>query len=493
MQTTRPVAILTIAALLTACATTLDVRGDNAQRPYAKGVVQVLPFTQYEVTASWRLVSCDKEYDNLALTVTAVGGARDDPAQRYLIDATSLQKALTKSEFGVSYFEGSNTLKAVNADVEDRTVEFATNVVTTIGKVASTFLPPLGLDQVRGDLPPAPPPPPPPPPPPIFCDPAARATLIRVARLKDALDLANERVEASTQEVARLIAVAEFGPEADAAAAKRFAAALEQQDKLRTNQANLTRQLEAALKVITESVTIRWPDSGSEFDRAEPLAVPSRALSRWFASGPGPGSWPQSYLAIRPSAGKIPTVASTPQPGRVAGIPYRINVQGRLVSCPDTCNRIVEADHKTLVEGAVAQLGGVKVLPVRNAALASSAFSAEFNRDATLVSAGFKQRAAPLEAASGIVAGASEKLAPLFDRTEKLKRETAHLEALKEHREAVKAAQPAAPDPSGAAAAALEADTTLLNAQISNLNAQITRDELLARIIARDEARSREP
>jgi hypothetical protein len=475
------VTIGTMAALLSGCATTLDVHSDSTHAAYAEGLPQVLPFTQYEVTASWRLLSCDKGSDNVALTVSAVADTREDPAQRYLIDATSLQQALTRSEFGVSYFEGSSTLKSVNADVEDRTVEFAANVVTTIGKVASTLLPVPDLGAALDVN--AVPVPPPPPPPPTMCTPAARAALAQVARLKAALDDVNEQVEVSTREVARLIAVAEFGPDADVDAANKFGAALERQDKLRATQAKLAKQLEKALEEVTATVAIRWPDSGHEFDRVEPLTIPQPAVDKWFFSG---GNWPVSYLSIQPSAGVRPPSVASPQPGRISGIPYRINVQGRLLSCADPCARVVEGERKTLVEGTVAQLGGVKVLPVRNPPLGSTAFSAEFNRDATLVTAGFKQRAAPLEAASAIAAGASDKLAPLFDPTEKLKRETAYLKALEERRAAAEAAQPEVADATAEARAALEADTTLLTAQISNLNAQITRDELLARIAARD-------
>jgi hypothetical protein len=80
----------------------------------------------------------------------------------------------------------------------------------------------------------------------------------------------------------------------------------------------------------------------------------------------------------------LPFTQSSPQPARVAGIPYRINVQGRLLSCASPCARVVERERKTPVEGTVAQLGGVKVLPVRNPPLGSTAFSAQITRDELL-------------------------------------------------------------------------------------------------------------
>lgn len=470
---TRILLLSTVAAatMVSACATSLDVRSDIAQSQYAEGVVQVLPFTQYEVSAAWRLVSCDPDAQNLALTVSAVPGTQDDPAQRYLIDATSLQQPLTRSSFDVTYHEGSNTIQSINAEVEDRTPEFVANVVTTVGKLAGVVAgPSVPTIATAGPRPPAVSP--------SVCTPAGDAALKRVKELEAALDAATGEVDAATDEVAKLGAiVAKLGSGVDEVTAGRFAEALERLDTLAVSQAGLAEQLKSALEDVTAKVTVRWPEDGGQFEREEPLRAPAKAIRAWFGAAGEATSWPASYLAIRPAAGAMP-IAAGPPPGRISGIPYRVNVRGRLLTCGKPCSTIAEQNQKTVVEGTVAQLGGIKVIPVRNPALGSTTFAASFNPDGTLVSAGFKQRSAPLETASAMVANAATELAPLFDPAERLKRETEYLKAVQEQREAAAALQPAAPDPT----AELRAETVLLDAQISNLQARLKLQELESQV-----------
>lgn len=453
------------ATALGGCATTLDVRSDAGQGQYAEGVVQVLPFTQYEVSAVWRLASCEPGADNLALSVSAVPGAQDDPTQRYLIDATSLQRPLTTSSFDVTYHEGSNTIQSINAEVEDRTPEFVANVVTTVAKLAMAASggPRAGLFTATPGGPGR-----------SACTPEGEKALRRVEELEVAVDAATSEVDSASDQVAKLAAVvAKLGSGVDPTTAARFAAALERLDSLVETQAGLSEQLASALEDVTATVKVRWPEDGATFERAEPLRVPAKAIRDWFGAAGERGPWPESYLALRPSAGAMPIAPGQAPPTRVSGIPYRVAVRGRLLSCDRLCEDGA-ARQKVVVEGTVAQLGGVKVIPVRNPPLGSTTFAASFNPDGTLISAGFKQRRAPLETASAIAADATTELAPLFDPVERLKRETEYLKAVQERRDASAALEPAAADPT----AGLTAETVLLQAQISNLEARLKLQEL---------------
>jgi hypothetical protein len=195
---------LSALALVAGCATTFDVRREATPQAHSQGIVQVLPFTRYRVTATWRLVRCDKAYDNVLLSIAATPGAEDDPEQRYLIDATSLQGPLTRSSFDVKYHDGSNTIQSINTDVEDRTAEFVGNDVRMVGDVARVA---AGMragsleaarenqwaELRRASLP--------------VCTERARTALARVEELAPALDRANRDVDSAADEVARLGAI----------------------------------------------------------------------------------------------------------------------------------------------------------------------------------------------------------------------------------------------------------------------------------------------
>jgi hypothetical protein len=248
---------------------------------------------------------------------------------------------------------------------------------------------------------------------------------------------------------------------------------VERLDTLTTTQAGLATQLAAELQNVTVSRTARWPQSGSEFDSQSPLLISAEQLARWFelepARAPGeersagpaqyPELWPKTYLAIRPVTGELPSSSGGDpdhegeDPTRVGGIPYRLNLRGRLLSCRRPCRDATEDLRHTVLEGNVAQLGGVAVLPVRNPPLGSSTFGAQFNRDGTLVSAGFAQRRAPPEQASAIAADTTAAIAPLLDPTQRLQRETERLQALQEHRAATAALNPAQPSEAAQATA----------------------------------------
>jgi hypothetical protein len=471
--------LLSAVALLAGCTTSLGVQRAPGGS-FNEGVPQVLPFSRYEITATWRLASCESGSTppRVVLGVDATAGSEDDPNQSYLIDANSLQGPLNTSQFDVSYHEGSGTLRTINAEVEDRSAAVIANVVRTavafapalMGAPATAFI--AQRDSSRAATLP------------ITCKSGVVEALEEIRRLEGNLETLNDQVATATAEVAVLAAAAiRMNGAIDPVTSQRYGDAIDNLERLASAQAGLAAELATALEPLTAKRVIRWPDNGNQFDRREPVEIAPSVLQNWFDGQTSPSEWPQAYFALRPAVGNLPArVPATPAnvPAVVRGVPYRTVARGRLVTCTSPCT---DSGGRTVIEGPVAQLGAVNVLPVRNPPFGSTSFSAEFRRDGTLVSAGYAQRTAPLESATGALAGAAEALGPLFDPTARLNRETAYMQALQQRRAAVEALQPASSD--AEARAALEAETTLLNAQISNVQARLTLEELQARMEAR--------
>lgn len=488
--------------LLGACARGLVVQRD-AGDAFSTGVPQVLPFTQFEVTATWRLARCESAPvragdepvgPEIKLVVTATPHSEDDPDQRYLIDPTSLQSPVTRSQFSVTYHEGSNTIHTVNAEIEDRSAAVAGNLVTTAVNLAPLLMgvsipPDLGIRAFDGPAPPA-------------CTTDAKIALARAERLKAQLDEQTAALTEATDAVTTLAArVARLGTAVDTATSSAYARALETLDRLAVTQAALNAQLEDALKPLTHATTVRWPMSGTDRATTAPFTLPLSVVRGWISDGRSE-DWPQAHLAIESLTGERAPQRSLPRhaqarsgaavaaaaprepdegvppdrhdPAYVTGIPYNIPVRGRLVACSAPCDRVPDdaQNHRVVAEGSIAQLGNVRLLRVRNPALGSTTFQAVFARDATLTSTGYAQRTAPLETATSAIADATGRIAPLFDPTERRKRETAYLEALQARREATAALTPAPTNPHGDEIRTTDFETALINARIANLQAQ---------------------
>lgn len=464
---------LLASALTSGCARELVVRSEAAAQ-YTRGLPVPLAFTQYEVKATWRVASCTVPGAAVALTVDASPHIAIDDSHSFFIDPTSLAGPLTRSQLQVFYFE-NGTLRSINAEAEDRTGAFVGNVARIVGQLA-----PLGsgaagsrsLADPQDSID-------------DFCRDETRDALARVSSLKSQLDDATALVDQATGRVLQLAAVAaQMGDAVDPVTSRDYGAATRELNRVRDVQAGLIAQLSNALRPITHQQTIRWPEVPTEFDRPQALA-PGNVLSRWFEAVPAEANR-EAYLRIegaRPGAAATPAAAAN-VPERIEGIPYRVPRPGRLVMCSKPCGTD-GAERRPLVEGMVAQLGPIAVLPVRNPAFGSTAVSAEFRPDGSLATAGHAQRAAPLEQASAALAGAAGDIVPLIDPVQRLARETAYLEALKERRDAWAALNPAPTSAAQTERAALEADTSILNAEISNMQARLTLQELQARMAAR--------
>lgn len=475
----RQPASLSLATLLLAgCTTQLDVRPQGANS-YATGIPIVLPFTQYEVTGTWRLTSCTDPNKAVTLAVQAEPRTAEDESHRYLIDPSSLQRELTTAAFHASYFENSTTLRTVNAEVDDRTGPFIGNVAKLVATIAPLA---MGVPVVprstgfRG-----------PPRQEQLCTDQAVKDLASANRLKTELDDINAQVAAATDEVLRLAAAAaQMGGAVDPETSAAYGQAIDHLTELTSVQEGIAGRLAEALRPISFQRVIRWPETSAEFDRAAPLEIDPRRLTDWFGAAVPPQALRPAFLRIEGARAGTTAVAVPvgDVPESLDGIPFRVPRPGRLVACDIACGA-PDAGRQVLLEGPIAQLGTVNVLAVTNPAFASTSVTAEFRPDGSLASAGYAQKAAPLEKASAAIAGAAGEIVPVIDPTQRLARETAYLNALKERRDAWQALQPPEENAAEASRAALEADTSLVNAQISNLQARLTLQELQARSNAR--------
>lgn len=497
MRGHRPVAWACIVSLLSGC-TSLAVHRFNPAVDNQEGLPHVLPYTQYAVTLTWRVVDCHVRTEGrtdsaqIAVKAEATIGEDDDARHAYRVDPSSVQGLLTQSEFKATYQDDSSLLRSVNLSIEDRTGPFIGNIVRTavaLAPVLAGASPNPGLLPAPGGLP-APGAAPSTP-----CTERTEAAVALVASLKGELDTVNRETAAANEAVTVIAAsVAQLGESVDDATAARYGTAVQTLSDLRARQARLAAQLADALKAVTFQRVIRWPTDSACFATATPYAVHPAALARWFRADVERPAVPAVHLAIE-RAGSFgrdpsgcPAADAAPQaqansPGRgtlTRGLPFRIPARGRLVACTVSPCRSEDVPNVLLaVEGQVAQLGAVNVLRVRNRPFGTTTFAADFRPNGSLASAGYTQTA-PLEGASDTGASAVTSLAPLFDPTQQLTRDTAHLNALKAQRDALAAVTPAAEDPSAAAQAAITAETSLLNARIAQLQAQITLETLQA-------------
>jgi hypothetical protein len=490
MKTNRPTVWLAILGMLGGCTTSLAVHRLDPQAPVREGapartgIGYALPFTQFKVTETWQVASCTPGNVSLSVRAEAEIEQADDTLHQYLIDPESLQTLLTRSEFNAAFHDGSNMLKSVNATIEDRTAAVIGNVVRTVVSLAPVIAgAPLALDEAdnRNRTPPA-------------CTGTARDALDEAKLLKGEVNEATRKVnEANAAVVDAARDVADMGAAVDEVTRARYGAAVRQLNAQRAVLTLRSAQLANALAPITFQRVIRWPERSDCFASLEAHQVDSDALESWFTNA-SPAEQPQIYMAIEragpfgqtptacPAAGESGRVVSATYrdpPERAEGLRYRMPAQGRLVICSARpCASQNVADVLAVVEGPVAQLGYVNLLRVRARTFGSNTFAAEFRTNGSLTSVGYAQKAAPLEGATETGASAASSLAPLFDPTQQLARQTAYLEQLKAQRDALAAVTPAAANASEDERTAIEANTSLINARIAQLQAEITLERL---------------
>ncbi|HEX8443450.1 MAG TPA: hypothetical protein VF631_07370 [Allosphingosinicella sp.] len=496
---------------LPGCTRTLDVTGITPSGSRT-GIGYVLPFTQYEVTATWRLDQCYTETEvpgqpgkltkanippKIAMKVEAAQGSADDGRLAFMVNPQDLQSPTSITTFSAKWHDGRNLFSTIGASVEDRSAQIVGNVVKTAVKVL-----PLAMGMPPGLLPPGSSAP--------TCTEKAAADL-------EAAKAAKGLLEARTQDLERATAaykatserITALGASVGESAKTELDEALKALGVAKRRQDAATEALTEAVKSITYTRKFRWPQNGDTFSR-EPEPLPKEVWQRWVSGADDKYITRPVYLQIerigtfgrrpprtnltrpRNLAGSDERISPLPEsagdqsyrlpPAEARGLRYRMPAAGRLVACwRSPCGSEDPEGVIASFDGPVVQLGYVNVLPFRSRAFGSNSFAAEFALDGSLKSVGYEQKAAPGEAISGAMADAAGQLAPLFDPTARLQTGTAYLKALKEQRDALEALKPKAEDPLAAQTASLNADTAFINAQRANVEAYILLEEQRAK------------
>lgn len=483
----------------TGCATSVTVEPFDGKAEYLDGVPHVLPFTQYRATVVWRVTACVAATESapstvkIATKVEIADGFADDLRQAYLIDPTQLESALSISSFRVTYFDGRNQIATINASSEDRTAQVVTSLATGVGKLAVAAAA-GGAGESVG---------------PQACSDEVAEAVAAVDTMETDLETLNGRVKAAQAALkAATDKVTTMGSAVDDASRAQLATAIDNLTKETRAQAAKVRELAEQLELISSKREIRWPEASNVFSSTAAISLPGETLDRWasvtsntrasllastevYFSVETIGSFgrsPQTPIA-QPQRPTQPAIEPTPLSRTVEGLPYRIPANGRMVACATSPCSSRSSDIYASLQGPVAQLGYVNVLPIRARRFGNTVFAAELTPIGGLKSAGYEQKTAAAEsmatAFNGIVdARVSYLDYRAGDETRAQQADLAELDYLQKRQAALRAQLN---DPNAAiveATEALSAETELDRARIASLDTQILLIESRRRLAA---------
>lgn len=503
MRAGRTAAATALVKLLSGCAT-MDANPLSAAGP-REGVAYVLPYTQWAITAAWRLDYCPDPADptandgkdaQLAVKVDAVPGSADDGDLAFVINPQDLQTLTSVTTFGAKWHDGRNMLSSINMAVEDRSAQIIGNLVKTAVKViplVSGVPAAPGAPAASATL---------------FCSVEAAQALKDAETAKATLKIRTDTLNTATKALSAVQRkVAAAGDAIDDPTRAALSAALDAAVKAQTAQIRAEAELTEALDAITFKRILTWPESGNDFSGG-PMSVDPDLVAKWIPALKGqPIDRSSVFLQIErvgsfgrkperldrrppPSTGPLVPDPANPivaTPGTDAyrlpakssrGLRYRMPASGTLVACWTSPCGAESPARLAAFPGPIVQLGYVNVLPFRSRAFGNNSMTAEFNVDGNLKSVGYEQKAAPLEVATGAVADAADQLSGVLDPTVRLSRGTAYLDALRKRRDALEAFAAPEDDPVGDETTALNAETTLFNARIARAKAAVAYEEL---------------
>ena len=122
------------------------------------GIAYALPMLQYEIVTAYKIVECPQPArgatpeSKLEVVVTPIAASDYVAAERYVIDYRALTNLLKTTDFAIETYEGSGTLKSLNASIEDKTGEVVKAVVdTAISGATMLSGAPIAAGQSGGD------------------------------------------------------------------------------------------------------------------------------------------------------------------------------------------------------------------------------------------------------------------------------------------------------------------------------------------------------
>jgi len=520
----RGVSMVAVAALLSGCVSSLAVQ------PYKPGTAQVgypyrLRLTQYQVTLTWRVTACDPAAGPNRLKIKMSAETKEttalDPEQFYVIDPRSLQGLFRTTEFTMEWYE-DRTPKSITSDIDDQTGVAIGNVLQGVAKLAAVGLAPAGAG-------------------PVACSKDVTDALAAINGVKG--DPRHPGQKAVTEKAQKAVDDQTATLTAMNAAATTMGAMIDNQTRRNLGQARahleaLTAVLaieQAKLKelndVLTDTKTVTWPETGSDFASTEGYKPSKAAATRWNLDTSDtsammflrltpldePGLVPASAPVVAtpvpapaapPAADGVPDLGAPPAnppapapappptpapspvtpavyraPKNIPGLPYREPGRVRLDicrggPCDGTPEQLDAADRLVATtKGLALQAGTMMYLPFRAQTFAHIKNSAGFAQSGVLTSAGTSQlRGAGTGVTEAIKTG-GEQVGAIVDAdraatTKRLNAAADEAKARKALADAEAALKPAANADALAQIAAFQTEATLASAEKSKLDAQ---------------------
>lgn len=493
---------------LCGCVSSLNVQRYDPSSPQV-GYPYRLRLTQYQITATWRVVGCDPT-GTTPLKIKTTAEVKEttalDPEQFYVIDPRSLQGLFRTTEFTMEWYE-DRTPKSITSDADDQTGTAIGNVLQGVSKLAAA-----GLGFPAG--------------------PASNKCAKAVADALDGIngkpgdkqhpgqkavtEAAQKAVDTQTALMTKLTADATaMGTTLDGITRRKLGQARARLEALIAVLTLEQGRLKELNDVLTDSRTITWPEFGSEFASTKGIAPSAAAKKRWnlddsssvvifmrltpldrpealAAAEPAPkpvttvstttstmtspasndGAWPRAdgnggAAAQPPKPAPTPTPPPPPppteqptarparaKPSAIPGLPYREPGRVRLVICvAQPCDGTVEElDTDRLIAsttGLSLQAGTMMYLPFRAQTFAHIKNSAGFAQSGVLTSAGSSQLRGAGSGTADAFKGASEQAGAIVDarRTAETKRLTAAADEAKARKALADAEAALSPNP----------------------------------------------
>ncbi|VWX54423.1 hypothetical protein [Novosphingobium sp. 9U] len=451
--------IVLLSMLATGCASSIKVSHLDTSISPTKGVPWNLAMTQYSITITREIKSCDNAL-NGSVTVAATAGKTLDRDQQYALYSSGVWA--TSDITSTLAADGTST--GLNAHSEDQTGQVIANIATTIAKGAISMGAAPGVH--------------------FTCSDKVQKALdalhpVGKDELSDVVDKETADVAAATTVVTQLTTALGSDKANKAPLLKAYTALNAKQALLTTDQARLA----AFTKLVTHVQKVDWPPKGDVAQTTAPFKLPQDVLDKWITwvvpAGQKPGTVDTAafdvHLAIYARADDggwaVPTVAPATADTEV-GVPVRLPRVGRVVACTvKACDATLPVgwtptDEAKLViapDVAVLQLGRLYTVPCAGGTFKSEACVIAIDANGIPTSAQVSEKVAAAAAATGSLASVATTAADLPGQIA-----AARLARTKAQADQLTAENTLAAARAGAPTAA---ETAAANAQLAYINA----------------------
>lgn len=455
----RRISLMAVAAfasmMLMGCATELKVvrATSGGEVPHA-GAPYNLTFTQFRILVQTRLLKClpssTDSIQDLRIGQKFITSASEirDPDREYVIDLSSLRALLKTTDIKVEYHE-NGALKSVNANADDKTGEFVTDLAAVAGKVLVSGFDVSAVAALPKKISPnreGPSPQKEKDPRQVRCSEAVRAALkIQPSLQKEVADKA-KRLDEARSELELLTGIAKvLGRAWTDDGRKKLAQAIERSYRASVELSEAKAKLETILDLLTVSRDFMWPLDGRTFEESmAPLDF--GALAKWFEDpGELDSQLKKSQISCTGLKLNLRSLAGLPRSAACSGkeckddatqgLKFRMPVPGELeiTSNNEQCGigqSRISVSHRAMVS----QLSPVFSLPLRNYPFMNQNVAALFDEAGRPMTIGYQS-----DAVAGRASGAISSIVDQAIKVREARRPKSELERLKEETELLQA------------------------------------------------------